>query len=127
MDCFDISILVIDGQPVNHTDGKYAGHFQYMFDNYAPFTRESWRFAGTFEDVEDAVDLARDSEWHSGIVYPGFALIDKNGNPFDYFIVDLGYVHEVEDEDIERAIRDYCIDNGIEVSGDIKEFFDSLE
>ena len=126
---WNISVLVIAGEPVCHASGSYNTLFEYMMDNYGPFKRESWRFRDTLEDVVDSKELAADSEWHSGIVQWGFALYDKDGNPFDYFIVDLAspwYIREIENDDVERAVRDYCLANDIEVSNEVQEVFDSL-
>lgn len=107
------SVLVVNGQPVFHTDGSYVEHFEYILKNYSPLMCDPYCPGYAPEPVCNIDDLQECFEWHSGIVAPVLGIYDAEGNFFDAYIVTSPWYTWDIDKETREAVRNYYINIGV--------------
>ena len=107
-----VSILVIDGMPIQHLQGMYSDHLERLLEEKGPLYIESEPYRG--ECLQTPEEIAEWCDTHAGIYTDVCGLMDDEGNSVEWYVLtSTFYRFELDDEDRD-AIEQYCI-QGIEL------------
>ena len=114
------AILLVNHMPVAHTPEYTSELFEYLMDNYGPFTEPTgYSMFGGKGGVDTAAKLQDCYDCHAGMQQACFDLYDMNDAYLDaYILLSPWYLYEVDDENEKQAILDYCEANNIDVEND---------
>lgn len=111
------AILVVEGEPVAHTTENRGELYEYLIDNYGPFIEpDAWTGTGVIDTAEE---LRGCFDCHAGMEQMSFDLQYSNGDLLNaYILISPWYLFEIDDEEQDGAIRQYCHDNDIDIEND---------
>ena len=122
IDAKTLSVLIVNGEPVFHTEGNRSALGEYLLENYGLFSDAG----GWCSSIDTVDELAAVLSISGGLESrPEYDLLDGNGEPIhfiimispgymwslkDYFL----YVFDDEDGEVVEKVRDYYLDLGVD-------------
>lgn len=110
-----VAVLIVNGEPVYHTDDNRIVLYEYLMENYGPFTDiEGWSGYWGEGAISNASDLGSCFNVDSGLETCSYKLRDGEGNLIDIVVIIAPwYLYSINDPEVKEAVRNYYLDLGI--------------